>query len=140
MEPTLLDAYRRTAFIAYTSMGRVVLRIGKPSADLDALLSSTGVATWAYITACNPGSVRVTDGQNLARQRELEQVITARGCVSYRGDGIGDDGDWPAEPSLLILGIARDEAVQLGRRFGQLAVVCGERGHEVELVVCEQAG
>ncbi|MHA4899884.1 DUF3293 domain-containing protein [Enterococcus faecium] len=35
---------------------------------------------------------------------------------------------WPPEASLLVLGVPAAEAEELGRRFGQVAVVVGERG------------
>jgi hypothetical protein len=59
-----------------------------------------------------------------------------RGYLALRGEGVGDAGDSPAEPSLLILGIAEGDTVLLGREFGQLAVVCGELGTAARLVLC----
>jgi len=40
------------------------------------------------------------------------------------------------EESLTILGISRAKAQALGRRYGQLAIVFGERGTPPELVSC----
>src|SRR4051812_27096167 len=122
VDSPLFDAYRRTAFIAETPTGKLRLRIGQRSQELDMLLEAAGVATWAYVTACNPGSTLFSDEENEARQRELTRIVVARGFVAYGGEGIGDDGAWPAEPSLLILGTTRREAIELGRRFGQVAV------------------
>jgi hypothetical protein len=136
MDPSLFEAYRRTTFIAETPRGRLALRIGVRSAHLDALLASVGATTWAYVTAWNPGSVRRSDEENERRQRELAQGVADRGLIAYTGEGIGDDGEWPREPSLLILGIARAQAIQLGRRFGQVAIVYGELGAAAELVFC----
>jgi hypothetical protein len=55
----------------------------------------------------------------------------------FLGEGIGDDGAWPPEPSILVLGIEREAAVQLGRLFGQRAIVCGELGGLATLVLCD---
>ena len=90
--------------------------------------------TWAFITAYNPGSVAARPEENRARQGELERAVTAAGLCFYRGEGKGDDGAWPAEPSLLILGIVEDDAAALARRFGQAAFVFGERGTAARLV------
>jgi hypothetical protein len=54
-----------------------------------------------------------------------------------RGAGAGDDGRWAPEPSLLVLGLPRAEAVELARRFGQEAIVAGRRGAPAELVYCD---
>jgi hypothetical protein len=136
MDAALLEAYRRTAFIAETPAGRLSLRIGARSAELDALLAVHGVGTWAYVTAFNPGSVSLTAVENSARQRQLEHTVMDMGLVSYPGQGVGDDRRWPPEPSLLVLGIAREAASHLGRQYGQLAIVYGEAHRPAELLVC----
>ena len=133
---TLLEAYRKTAFIADTPKGRLSLRVGQRSRELDDLLTDHGLSTWAYVTAVNPGSMRLRDEENAARQRELDGVVASLGLTSYSGKGVADDGRWPPEPSLLILGIGRSGAVRLARQYGQLALVYGELGREAELVPC----
>jgi len=59
-----------------------------------------------------------------------------RGYTTFPGEGSGDDGQWPPERSLLILGILRDDAIRLGRDFGQRAVVYGEQGGRALLLPC----
>jgi hypothetical protein len=86
------------------------------------------VFTWAYVTACNPSSVRLPDEDNAARQRELERVVASLGVAFYAGEGVADDGGWPPEPSLLILGIERGDAVRLWREYGQVALLYGRAG------------
>ena len=114
MNKALLEAYRRTTFVADTRKGRMRLRVGQHCSELDALLAGHGVATWAYVTASNPGSVPLTAEENTALQHRLGGSVAELGLVSYPGEGIGDDGRWPPEPSLLILGIGRDGAKRLG--------------------------
>jgi hypothetical protein len=133
----LLEAYRRTTFIAYTPKARLALRVGHRSAQLDDLLAAQGATTWAYVTAFNPGSRLLPINDNVRRHRELESLVASLGFEWYRGEGIGGDHQWPPEASLLVLGIGRADAMRLGSRFGQFAVVFGERGHEAELVVCK---
>jgi hypothetical protein len=74
-----------------------------------------------------------------AVDRAIDGVIDAerRGYTAFPGEGIGDDGQWPPERSLLILGIARDDARRLGREFGQLAIVHGEKGGPAMLLPCD---
>jgi len=133
---TLLEAYRKTAFNADTPKGRLSLRVGQRCLELDDLLTGHCVSTWAYVTAFNPGSMRLRDEENAARQRELERVVASLGVAFYAGEGVADDGGWPPEPSLLILGIERGDAVRLGREYGQVALLYGEQGREAELVLC----
>ena len=49
---------------------------------------------------------------------------------------MGLDVAWPPEPSLLVLGIPRKEALRLGRRFGQLAIVAGHKSSPARLLTC----
>jgi len=46
---------------------------------------------------------------------------------AYPSLGVGDDGTWPPEESLLVVDISRDDTVALGRRFAHDAVVVGTR-------------
>ena len=112
------------------------MRIGQRSQELETLLEAAGVTTWAYVTACNPGSVLLSKEENTARQSELARIVAERGFAAYPGEGIGDGGAWPAEPSLLIVGITHEDAVDLGRRFGQVAVVYGEYSGPAVLLLC----
>jgi hypothetical protein len=52
--------------------------------------------------------------------------------VSERG--VGSDAEWPPEDSVLIIGMGRDDAIEIGRLFGQIAVVYTERERPVELL------
>ena len=59
--------------------------------------------------------------------------------VLFEGQGVPDAADWEPEISLLVLGIGREQAVAIGRDFGQLAIVCGRPGGVAELVACTQS-
>ena len=90
------------------------------------------------MTAHNPGSVPLTAEENGARHTQLEADVRARGYEAFAGEGVGDDGAWPAEASLLILGIARDEATALGHAHAQRAVVWGGVGEPALLLICSR--
>lgn len=133
----LLAAYRRTRFCADTEQGQVVIRVGEDCPALDALLRAMGCATYAYITAFNPGSIRLTDEENYARQSELNNIVRQLAHPAFPGEGIGDDGVWPPEQSILVLGIEYAAAVKLGRQFGQRAIVFGTLGRAAGLAPCQ---
>jgi hypothetical protein len=135
-DDALLAAYRRTSFYADTARGRLVIRIGESHPDLDAILRASGCETWAYLTAFNPGSVRLSDAENDRGQRELEDALRPLEHPMFPGEGVGDDGTWPPERSILVLGIEREAALLLGRRFGQRAIVCGRLGGLATLEIC----
>ena len=131
----LLQAYRRTGYVVLLPQGEVVLRIDENSPPLDALLDAWGYPCWAFITAYNPGS-RLDPAGNDARHTHLLREIEARRLPSFPGRGIGCDGRWPVEESLLVLGLDVADARTIGKAFGQLAVVAGERRGPALLVPC----
>lgn len=114
------------------------LRPGEPCLALDALLERRGVDSAAYITAWNPRGAPATLELNHAHQAELRQAVQDRFEV-FEAPGGWPPGEVDAlgerEPSLLVLGIARAEALELARRFVQAGIVVHERGRATELVM-----
>lgn len=113
------------------------LRVDAHSPRLDALLDAHGARGWAFVTACNPDSRRAPVAQNAQAQAELARALDERGWRRVDGLGIPDDAGWSAEASFLVIGIGWDEAVALGRTFGQKAIVAGERGGVATLIYCK---
>jgi hypothetical protein len=124
-------AYRTTSYVVDGPGGRFAIRVGRVSPEADALAAG---GDWLYVTAHNPGSVAAPPEQNAERQRELERVLAEAGYRFYRGEGRGDDGRWPPEASVLLVGVDEATAAELGRRFGQAAVVIGGGGRPARLV------
>ncbi|HLJ12219.1 MAG TPA: DUF3293 domain-containing protein [Planctomycetaceae bacterium] len=106
---------------------------GEQSPELDRALSEAGAHDWVYITACNPLSQALSDQENASRMLDLEARLRAMSCVVFHGRGVGRIGNWPAEPSLLVMGLSVDEGLNLGREFGQAAIVAGRRGEPARL-------
>ena len=140
MDDRLLAAYRATTYRCMTPRGRMDIRIGRTHPRLDALLGNQAVRTWGFITAVNPQSRLLADAENRRRQTLLREALVRRGLAFYEGEGVGDDGTHPAEPSYLVLGIARDQAIALARQFDQAAIVFGEINAPAELIDCNSAG
>ncbi len=133
-----LDAvYRATSYVVFGPEQRFTLHIDEKSPHLDELLLRHGTSRWAFVSACNPGSITLTDEENRRRTEELRRLVVEAGYPFYAGEGVGDDGSWPPEPSLLILGIDFDAAAALGRRFEQNAILTGEIGEAVRLLWLE---
>jgi hypothetical protein len=135
-EQFLETAYRKTSYFADTPAGRLCIRIGEVHPVLDAILTARGLRSWAYVTAHNPGSARLTDDENRARHAHLETDVRARGYEAFPGEGVGDGGEWPPETSLLILGMPRAEATALGHAHAQRAIVWGGVGEPALLLIC----
>jgi len=130
----LIAAYRATEYVVAVSPP-FVLQVGRHSAELDRLMHLHGVDCAAYVTACNPGSVRVPQDQNRAAQERLESGLRAAGYTLIPGAGRDPAGHWPGEASVLVPGLSRAGAVDIGRACRQHAVLWVRRGAAVELVL-----
>jgi len=143
---SLLESYLRTTYRVTELAPPVDIRIGEPCPALDALLDLHTARSWAFITAWNPGSKKLGAAENQRRQAALEAEVKQGGTVFYRGAGIPDDATsafrlpssssapWEPEESLLIIGMDREQAVKLGKKYAQAAIVAGDRSAPAQLV------
>lgn len=116
-------AYRATHYRVHAGHTPFVLRVDAYSDALAALMRRHGVATAAYLTACNPRSVRTSEAANRAANEALRAALVAADAFVFDGEAIDPTGAWPAEPSFLALGIALATARELGVRFAQNALL-----------------
>lgn len=132
LPPELVEAYRRTDYhVDWPDGLGAPLRVGQ---RCEKLAGAHGEG-WAYITACNPLGSACSDDDNCELHEELQREVAFRVLKSLSGRGQGTDGDWPAEESLLIFGIGRAEAEELGRQFRQNAIVWVDPDNLTHLVL-----
>jgi hypothetical protein len=136
MDPELVEAYLRTEYRVDDPPQAFVLRVNEASAPLRACHDAFGVECSAFITAWNPRSQAVPLHENEAAMARLRQRLAAMELRCLRGEGVDPAGDWPGEPSLLVLGLDRGAAVSLGAQFEQNAVVCAGADGIPRLVLC----
>ena len=132
--PDLVVAYLGAEYVVFAGPG-LVLRIGRPNADLDALLEAEGADTAAYVTAANPHGRLAGKTENALAATALLEAQREAGYACFAGEGRDPQGEWPAEPSVLVVGISRTEAEVLGRSYEQNAIVFVEKGRAPELVL-----
>lgn len=129
LTPALIESYEGAL---YALDSGTVLRIGLHNPDLDRLLATHGATTAAFVTAANPrGEAR----ERTANEAAMAALRTSLALPWLPGEGRDPERRWSAEPSLLVLGIARADAEALGRRLEQNAIVFIERGRVPELVL-----
>ncbi|MCF8239301.1 MAG: DUF3293 domain-containing protein [Saprospiraceae bacterium] len=110
------------------------IKIGQLHVDLDHLLRHRSCRSWAYLTAWNPGSIQLSEAENIHRQILMRQDLQE--WETFPGRGIPDSNDWTPEESLLILGIPFEEALRVSRKWEQLAFLFGEIGCKARLIWC----
>ena len=134
LDAELLEAYRRALYVVYGAPD-LVIRIGERNAALDALLDEDGADTAAYLTAANPNGELQDETANELSCAALHRALADAGYTCFAGEGRDPAGHWPAEPSVLAVGISRREAMVMGRSYEQNAIVFIENGNAPELVI-----
>ena len=129
----LLEAYRNAEYVVFVEP-RIVMRVGEPNAELDALLAREGAGIAAFITAANPRGEPRAQAENAVANAALQNLVGAAGYPHYLGEGRDARGTW-SEPSFLVIGIYRANAEALGSLFEQNAIVYCEAGRAPELVL-----
>ena len=125
LDASLINAYSETEY-RVTQDSSFVLKVGVPSSKLAALYKTKNVSCAAFITACNPLSKQLSETDNVNRQSELSAELKRRSLSIREGVGRHPSGDWPGEPSFLVLGLSLEAAKSLGMAFEQNAIIwCG---------------
>lgn len=117
----LLALYRRTHYdVDLAQGGTATLRIGEPPPSVAAWIGTDAHAI--YLTACNPHSQALPSERNAERMAALRDALGATGARWLEGRGGIPGQDWN-EPSLLVAGLALEDADRVARAFGQNASV-----------------
>lgn len=140
MPSDLVLAYRATDYVAFDNSRAFLIRIGRHSLVVDGLLAKMNVRSGAFITAWNPFSKGQSVGANACWDRKLKSDLNARGFAFLAGEGRGEIGEWPPEPSIFAFGMSRAQAASIGRRFRQNAIVYVSLGRPAELVMLRWLG
>ncbi len=126
----LKNAYLNTTYRIFDP--KIDIRIGEENTALGEFLSQIGHTDWAFLTASNPDSKELSPEENGKRNEMLLNDLKLYRI--FKGEGRGDDTNWNPEESVLAIGIHREVAVFLGRKYEQRAIVVGV-GSQTELVM-----
>jgi len=123
LNPELVSAYRAAEYHVTGVVPHFAMRVDEPSPPLAALHAARGATCSALLTACNPASEAQRHDENVAAQRRLAARLAAAGVDWVDALGVDPSGHWPAEPSVLVLGLDPASAMSLARDFGQNALL-----------------
>lgn len=129
----LIKAYRTTLYKVYSPS--LCIQVGVRNEILDTLLAEYNAQEWAFITAYNPYSSELFDRDNQARHQQLKEAV--KSFVFFEGEGVGEDPAWQPEKSILIIGINQVEAIKIGNRLEQNAIVIGRINMASELFILQ---
>lgn len=129
--------YQGAIYVVFYKDREIKFRIGEANEEIDSLLVQYGSERYAFLTAYNPLSTELPEQDNQRRQVQLKDDLDAAGIKSLEGYGGSEDGSWQPEPSLFLLDVSKEMAVFVARKYGQHAIVFGERGSVPQLVWCQ---
>ncbi len=136
----LVESYTRAVYRIDASPEPIFLRVGEVSSALGRRLAAGAASSFAFLSAANPGSVALCDAENQRRHERLVERLGAADLPVIAGESYeGTSGGW-REASLLVVGIDRETARALAREFGQVALLFGEAGGPVELLLTAGEG
>jgi hypothetical protein len=130
----LVEAYKKTNFKVFASPA-FILNIGVFSKPIQNLFASTGSNGGCFITAYNPKSQTASEEINRSANAELRRRIVSLGYEFIDGSGEDPTGQWPGEPSYLVLNIEKTLSERLGENFRQNAIVWIPKSCIPELLV-----
>jgi hypothetical protein len=131
MIDNLIQAYKNTKYKVFNP--NLIIEIGVMNNDLNDLLAKNNATEWAFITAFNPYSKALTEIENKDRHLQLQEFT--KSFLIYEGHGVGTDSSWEPELSLLVIGISKAEAILIGKKFEQNAIVYGKIDSTPELLI-----
>ena len=127
-------AYQQAVYEVDCNTERIELHIGRHSSRLQQLLDKHKFDTWALITAFNPYSQCLSASANLLRHQNLIEYLQPLPFKTFDAWGKDEAGSWTPEKSVLIMGISRIQAREIGRKLQQNAIVYGEAKKPPELL------
>jgi len=131
---SLIEAYQNTKYKIFEL--DLTIEIGKFNKEIDVLLQKNNSNEWAFITAYNPYSKVVSDEENNIRHDELKELT--KSYKTFEGHGVGEDPTWEPELSLFIIGISKKDAIRIGNKYEQNAIVYGQTNQAPQLLILNQ--
>ena len=137
MDQTLLRSYLATVYELPTSTGPLRASLDGDIVNDASTLPELLTRPFSVLTAYNPRSMLLPRKVNDSRHTVLRDLLIlgvyrVEACVGYEEE---PDGTW-REPSWLVHGMDRDEAVAFGRVFRQNTILVCKNGRP-ELVVTD---
>src|SRR3954463_531688 len=112
----LEEAYKSTSYCVEARGEIIRLRVGLHNPQFDHFLGLSGASQWAFVTAFNPRSTKLTEHENQQRHESLAKLLKEKGYNFVPCNGVDDDNEWPTERGYVILEINRAEAEQIAKR------------------------
>ena len=127
-------AYQDAIYKVYYGDRTIQLFIDRPNSKLDSILKKYNVTSWALITAFNPYSQCLSAVENRQRHQSLMKLVQSLNLTFFDAVGKDENSVWTPEQSIFVMGIDLEQAIAIGRKFQQNAIIFGELEMRSQLV------
>ena len=134
LPPSLIEAYKTTNYTVLAAK-RFVLNIDHKSDGLEDLYRRLRVQTSAFITAFNPYSKTLNIEENITRNEALKKELDEIAWAVVKGYGQDPEELWEKEESFLAFGITKEEAIKLGNKYEQNAILWCDADFKPQLIL-----
>lgn len=104
-----------------------------PAEEFTTYLNAHTALRWAFLSAQDPGGVRLDDDENAARNRAVVLYVRQLGYQAVWHEN-SDCPSWLPAGGILIIGIPRPAAEHLGIELGQNVIIVGKLGELGDLL------
>lgn len=127
----LLLGYEATCYSVVNP--KIDIYLKKENAELNPFLREHNFTSWCFITAWNPFSKALS----LEKNKGLNELLEAdlKGYNIFSAEGKDTLGDWTPEISFFVGNISREQAIFLGEKYEQNAIVFGAVNELPELII-----
>jgi hypothetical protein len=126
----LLEAYKATCYEIINPKIQIFIDIENEA--LFNFLKENYISSWCFITAWNPYSKELSNDENIHLNYRLEKEL--KDYKIYDAQGQGTTVDWPPEPSFFVVDISEGDAMSLGKKYKQNAIVYGKNDGKAKLI------
>jgi hypothetical protein len=133
MQKELESAFRRTHYRVFADK-TLLLHVDQAEPALALLLERFDAGCAALLTTFNPGGCRQPPFRNRQSQQRLGRDLARAGFTVIAGRNEDPRGQWPVEPSLLVLALPLPRAHQIAAHYGQVAFLWIERDGTPRLI------
>lgn len=127
---TLLEAYKATCYEIIHP--KVAIFIGQENEVLQTFLKENEITNWCFITAWNPFSNTLSTEENSVLNESLR--LDLKDYKILEAQGKDTIGNWPPEPSFFVANISEYQAIALGKKYQQNAIVYGTINEPAKLI------
>ncbi len=128
--------YRRAHYQVMLETSEVTLVIDHYDALAELQLRDALAITqhWVIITPCNPRSIDSREELNNFYMNQLRDTLSTRSGDWAKAVNVDPMGEWPDEPGFFVVDPDMGWIMDLGRRFGQNALVHAKLGQPPGLI------